>query len=227
MQPYFVPYIGYWQLINAVDKYVIYDDVNYIKGGWINRNRILLEGEVKYFNVQMCGASPNKHINEISVNQAKVVLMKNIRILEAAYKKAPYFQDIFPLIQEIILCQEKTLSRYVGYSIMKIAKYLDMETQFFYSSELEKPGNLKGQEKVLKICEVLGGHAYINAAGGKKLYDKKEFEKKGLDLYFLLTGEISYQQFEKEFKEDLSIIDILMFNSKENVRHMLLEYSLI
>ena len=103
MQPYFFPYIGYWQLMHAVDSYVIYDDVNYIKGGWINRNRILVNGEVKYFNLQLSGASPNKKINEICVTGNTLVNNKNLRILEAAYKKAPYFSESFRFLYKGII----------------------------------------------------------------------------------------------------------------------------
>ena len=95
MQPYFFPYIGYWQLLNAVDKYVIYEDVNYIKGGWINRNRILINGEAKYFNVQLKDASPNKKINEIHVSNDAITKRKMLNTLEMNYKKAPYFNEVF------------------------------------------------------------------------------------------------------------------------------------
>ena len=95
MQPYFLPYIGYWQLLNVVDKYVIYDDVNYIKGGWINRNRILINKEVKYFNVKLNGASPNKLINEVEVSLDEVYQKKLLKTIEENYKKAPFFMKFF------------------------------------------------------------------------------------------------------------------------------------
>ena len=103
MQPYFVPYIGYWQLLNAVDEYVIYDDVNFIKGGWINRNRILINGNPSYFNIPMIGASPFKLINEVEVNQNERMLRKNLKTLETAYSKAPYFNEVYSLFEKIIM----------------------------------------------------------------------------------------------------------------------------
>ena len=96
MQPYFLPYIGYWQLLNAVDKYVIYDDVNYIKGGWINRNRILINKEPKYFNVKLNGASPNKLINEVEVSNDNIWQKKLLKTIEENYKKAPFLKKFFP-----------------------------------------------------------------------------------------------------------------------------------
>ena len=117
MQPYFVPYIGYWQLMNAVDRYVVYDDVNFIKGGWIYRNRILLGGEAKYINVPMLGASSFKKINEIMVHHEIALENKNLRMLENAYGKAPYFHEIFPILERIIRNPEESLALYLADSI--------------------------------------------------------------------------------------------------------------
>lgn len=121
MQPYFFPYIGYWQLINAVDKYVIYDDVNFIKGGWINRNRILMNGEAKLINLKMNGASPNKLINEIELANDIVYNKKLLKTIESCYKKAPYFEKAFPIIEDIINNSERNLSKNLEYLIKKFA----------------------------------------------------------------------------------------------------------
>ena len=117
MQPYFFPYIGYWQLLNVVDKYVIYDDVNFIKGGWINRNRILIDGKAVYFNIQMSGASPYKLINQIQINNNEINIKKNIKTIYMAYHKAPYFSEVYPIIEEILKLQTDNLSKYVIESI--------------------------------------------------------------------------------------------------------------
>lgn len=227
MQPYFIPYIGYWQLIAAVDRYVIYDDVNYIKGGWINRNRILLEGNPKYFNVQLIGASPNKNINEILVNDNLFVKKKALRMIEAAYKKAPFYEQVFPLIKNIIQCEERNLAIYIGNSLNIICEYLEIATEILYSSSLEKDCSLRGEEKVLAICKILEATEYYNAIGGQKLYSYLKFLNNGIALKFLKTNEIMYQQFSNEFQRNLSIVDVLMFNSKEKVQKMLQEYSII
>lgn len=227
MQPYFIPYIGYWQLIAAVDRYVIYDDVNYIKGGWINRNRILLDGKPKYFNVQLTGASPNKKINEISVNNNLFVKRKALRLIEAAYKKAPFYEEVFPLIRDIIQCEERNLAIYIGNSLKNICEYLEIATEILYSSSLEKDCSLRGEEKVLAICKIFEATEYYNAFGGQKLYSYLKFLNNGIILKFLKTNEIMYQQFSNEFQRNLSIVDVLMFNSKEKVQKMLQEYSII
>lgn len=227
MQPYFIPYIGYWQLLNAVDKYVIYDDVNYIKGGWINRNKILVNKTPQYFNIPMLGASPNKLINEVGVNHDQNVIKKNLRIIEAAYGKAPYFAEIFPLVEAMLRCGKDDIASYIAASTQIICKYLDIKTELIISSDIKKDNNLKGQEKVLEICRILNATDYYNAIGGRELYSFEEFEKRGIKLHFLKRNEIRYQQFGDEFYPDLSILDVMMFNPVEKIKEMLNDYTLI
>ncbi len=217
MQPYFVPYIGYWQLMNAVDKYVIYDDVNFIKGGWINRNRILVNGQPKYFNIPMIGASPFKLLNEIGVNNDLQLINKNLRIIEAAYKKAPYYKDVYPIVEEILKCGKNDIAGYIEESFKVINKYLGISTELIVSSNLKKDCSLKGQDKVLQICGLLGATEYYNAVGGQELYSFDAFEKHGIKLKFLNTKEIIYDQFGQTFQPNLSIIDVMMFNSVEEI----------
>lgn len=227
MQPYFIPYIGYWQLMNAVDKYVIYDDVNFIKGGWINRNRILVNGKPKYFNIPIVGASPFKLIYEVNVNNDEKLIAKNLRIIEAAYKKAPYFADGYQLIERILRCGKENLATYITESFRILCSYLDIRTLLILSSELDKNCNLKGQEKVIEICNLLEADEYYNAIGGQKLYSFSEFEKNEIILKFLQTDEIYYRQYENDFQSDLSIIDVIMFNSRDKIKQMLDKYTLI
>lgn len=227
MQPYFVPYIGYWQLMNAVDKYVVYDDVNFIKGGWINRNRILLGNEAKYFNIPIIGASSNKKINEIEVNLNPSLLNKNKRMIENAYRKAPYYNIAFQLIESILDYKEPNLALFNLHSFEIIGEFLDISTEFILSSSLNKDTNLKGENKVLSICNLLGADEYYNAVGGQELYSFKNFQDQGIKLKFLDSNEISYPQFENDFVGHLSIIDCLMFNSQGDVKTMLNQFSII
>lgn len=227
MQPYFIPYIGYWQLLNAVDQYVIYDDVNFIKGGWINRNKILVNKTPQYFNIPMMGASPNKLINEVGVNHDQNVINKNLRIVEAAYGKAPYFAEVFPLVEAMLRCGKDDIASYIIVSTEIICKYLDIKTKLLISSDIKKNNDLKGQDKVLEICRILNATDYYNAIGGRELYSFAEFEKRGIKLHFLKRNEIRYQQFEDDFYPDLSIIDVMMFNSVEEIKKLLNAYTLI
>lgn len=224
MQPYFLPYIGYWQLINAVDKYVIYDDVQFIKGGWINRNNVLINGQKQLFNLLLSGASPNKLINEITVqdNQTKL-----IRTIELNYKKAPMFQQVFPLFLHIMEHSDKNLAKFIGNSIVEISKYLSIETEFIYSSTLDKDNNLRAQDKVLDICKMLNANKYINAIGGADLYSKDDFNKVGIELSFLESEYVQYKQFKNEFVPHLSILDVLMFNDISKINDFFNEYKLM
>ncbi len=224
MQPYFLPYIGYFQLIKAVDKYVIYDDVNFIKGGWINRNRILLNGSISMINVPMIGASPYKKINEIQVgtNKEKVLLT-----IKQAYCKSPFFINVFPLINEIIRFDSNNLALYITNSIIRIAEYLKIKTEFILSSQITKDNDLRGQDKVITICKLLGATSYYNAIGGLELYNKEDFSFENISLNFIKTNLIEYQQYNNEFIPFLSILDVLMFNSVEEINVMLNNYELI
>ena len=225
MQPYFLPYIGYFQLIKAVDKFVIYDDVNFIKRGWINRNKILLNGQSFLFTVSLLKASQNKLINEIYVSNDQSKLLKTIYL---TYKKAPYFSSVFPIVEAIFGYEDKNLAQFVGNSIIQIADYLQLDTEFIYSSDIkEMDHSLKGQNKILNICTVMGATGYINAIGGMELYDKKEFEKAKVSLFFLKKKSIKYQQFKNEFVPNLSILDVLMFNSVEQTNELLLQFELL
>ena len=213
--------------MNAVDKYVIYDDVNFIKSGWIYRNRILVNGEPKYFNLPMSGASSNKLINEVEVNNDEKLKQKNIRIIQDNYKDAPYFSDVYPMLEKIIFNNERNIAKYIMSSFEILLKYLNITTELVLSSSIEKNNSLKGQEKVLEICKILGATEYYNAIGGQELYDKENFKKENIELRFLKTNEICYKQFENEFHSNLSIIDVMMFNSKTDIQKMLQEYELV
>lgn len=224
MQPYFFPYIGYWQLLNAVDTFVIYDDVNFIKRGYINRNNILINGNKQRITLEVLGASSNKIINKIKIgNNAKKIL----KSVEQAYKKSPEYENVFPLIIKALQYSENNLGTFLGNTIHIVSEYLEMNTKIIYSSELKKNSNLKSQEKILNICECLGATNYINAVGGKELYDKKSFHDKDILLNFLEPKITKYKQFKNDFVPCLSIIDIMMFNSCENIQKMLKKYKLV
>lgn len=224
MQPYLFPYIGYWQLINAVNTFVIYDDVNFIKQGYINRNSILSNGKSQQFTLELIGASSNKLINEIGVGNNKNKVLKTIK---QNYSKAPYYNKIIIIIEEILNNEEKNLAKFIAFSLMKISSYLGINTKFIFSSDIEKNNDLKAQDKVLEICNILQANKYINAIGGQELYSKEIFSKNKIELNFLKTKLVEYKQFSDQFVAYLSIIDILMFNDKEKIIHYLNDLELI
>lgn len=224
MQPYFMPYIGYFQTMAAVDKYVVYDDVQYIKGGWVSRNNIIIGGEKKMFTIILKGASPNKMFNEIEIGDD---FKKFERLLQCNYSKAPYFNEIMPLLHTIFTYDEKSLGKFLLHSYQVLLDYWEIRTQLVLSSDLVKDNTLRGQEKVLNICKNLDATEYYNAIGGQELYDKKVFAEHGVKLSFVQTEQVAYPQFTPEFIPNLSIIDVLMFNGKEGTKQLLNEYKLV
>lgn len=224
MQPYFMPYIGYWQLMAAVDKYVVYDDVNFIKRGWVNRNNILLNGEPYMFSIALSGASQNKLFKEIDIIDDFSKLKKT---LQHSYSKAPYYEKTMLLLDEILDFPDKNLARFLYHSFSVILNYLDVQTELIMSSSVNKDNSLKGQGKILDICRVLQADRYINAIGGQELYNHDEFAQNGIELKFLQPNIVSYQQHKHEFVPNLSIIDMMMFNGKERTKKLLNEYTLV
>jgi hypothetical protein len=224
MQPYLFPYIGYWQLINTVDTFVIYDDVNFIKGGYINRNNILQNGNSQLITLELIASSPNKRINEISIGNNSNKLLRTIR---QNYSKAPFFQDVSPMLEEILNNEQEELTKFLGSSLVKISKYLNIETKFLYSSDIKNDKTFKAQDRLIEMSKILNATGYINSIGGIELYDKEVFSQNDINLRFLKTHKILYKQFNNEFVPNLSIIDILMFNDKEQIKEILTMNELI
>lgn len=225
MQPYFMPYVGYWQRIHAVDEHVIYDDVNYIKGGWMNRNCILYNGEKKFFNIPLKGASPNKLINEVKVDTNPVLWKKLIKTLDYAYRKAPYFNETMDIISVIFKSEEENLAKFLTFQIQEICRYLEIKTNLVISSNIEKDNSLKGQDKVIEICRKEGAEIYYNASTGEHLYSKEVFRKNGLELIFIKDkGTVQYKQTKEGFIPSLSIIDIMMNCSKIEIKQLMNDF---
>lgn len=229
MQPYFLPYLGYWQLIASTDTFIIYDDVNFMKGGWINRNRYLYHGEAKYFNINMAGASSNKKINEVGLLKSDRYHpgKKLLSTLQMAYQKAPMYREVLPLLEEIILYEEENLARFLEHSIRTVCRHLEIPTRILVSSGIQgKDPTLSREQKLMELCRLTGSDTYINAIGGKELYTKEAFNAAGLKLFFIRMNPVTYPQFGQPFVPGLSIVDVLMFNPKEKVQEMLTEYTL-
>jgi hypothetical protein len=225
MQPYFFPYIGFFQMINAVDKFIFLDDVNYIKGGWINRNRIVINGEASYITLQLSKLSQNKQINEIGIVNN---IDKLKRSIELAYKKAPYFSSAWPVIEKSLDYDTENASELIIRCAIDMAKYLGINTEIEVSSK--KYAHTKGMEKserIIAICNESNANEYINAIGGKALYDKEYFLSRGVNLYFIQSEPIVYKNNAAVFDPWLSIIDIVMWNSKDKVREYLNCYTLV
>lgn len=226
MQPYFLPYIGYWQLLHAVDQFVVYDNIQYTKKGWINRNRYLLNGRDETFSISLAKDSYSLDIRDRRIAPA-FDRKKLLTRLQQAYCKAPFIKDHFPLFEEIVSYTESNLFLYLLNSIKLICSFLDIKTKIIISSSMDIDHSLKGESKIIAICKHLEDDNYINAIGGQNLYHNEMFSPEDITLSFLKTREIIYSQFANDFFPCLSIADILMFNSKRDIKTMLTEYDLI
>lgn len=226
-QPYFIPYIGYWQLMKAADVYVIADDAQYMRHAWVNRNRILTNKTSQtLFTLELVKASHAEPINHRYISE-QYNAEKKLSVLRNAYGKAPYFQEGMALMTQILNCPERNLAQYLLHSIGCIRDYLGITTPMYRQSELNLNPEHRCEEMVYEVCHKLGADTYYNAIGGQALYSKEEFAKQGINLGFLQTGDIRYRQFGDGFIPSLSILDVMMFNSKEAIQEMLNHYTIV
>lgn len=227
MQPYFLPYLGYFQLAAAVDKFVIYDDVSFIKKGWVNRNRILVNGAPEYINLPLEKISQNRSIQDhlIASGPWKRKLLNKF---QAAYGKAPYFDQVFPFIKGLVdQAQEgQSCSPFLYRSFSRICELLGVTVEIVPSSESYENSDLSGQDRIIDICQQEAADEYVNMAGGRELYDTSLFQQNNLRLRFLQPGIKPYDQGVAPFVGSLSIVDVLMFNSNDDVKQMVLNYTL-
>lgn len=227
MQPYFFPYIGYFQLLSQADIFVIYDDVHFIKQGWINRNRILINSEPKYLTIPCRGISSHKKINEIKHALDKREKSRLLKKVCLAYKSAPFFEHIFPLFKRVLNSDTESIAKLAASSIIETCSYINIPVVLRVSSESYASGSEDRVERLIDICVRENCNIYLNSSGGMQLYDKDYFASRGIELKFVEPTVVSYRQFGEAFVPRLSILDVLMFNSPDAVRHMLREYCLL
>jgi hypothetical protein len=229
MQPYLFPYLGYFQLVHWAEIFVCYNDVQFIKGGWINRNNILVGKKKHLFVFSIEKSSVHAKINERVFDVKKIESEKKrfIKTLTLEYSKAPYFNEVIQLIEKILDSFEANLSNSIYQSLILISEFLGINTRFINSDSLDYDRTVTAQQKVLDICSKLNATHYTNPIGGIELYDKNEFEKNNLKLNFISTHPIKYNQFNNDFVSNLSMIDVMMFNSKDTIKDFLEQYDLV
>lgn len=225
-QPYFLPYIGYWQLMAMADRFVVYDNIEYTKKGWINRNRFLQGTADAYFTVPVRKASDFLTVAERQV-AGEFDRDKLLRSLAASYRKAPEFETVYPLVERIVRAPLGNLFAYVHHSLVEVARFLEIATPMVISSSIAIDHTLKSEQKVLAICKALGADRYVNPIGGQSLYSPAAFAAESIRLDFVQSKPIAYPQFGGPFVPNLSILDVLMFNPKPAVRAMLSEVDVI
>ena len=217
MQPYFFPYIGYFQLIAAVDLFVVYDNIKYTKKGWINRDRMLQNGTDVMFSLPLKSASDSLDVCEREL-AADFNRDKLLNQLIGAYRRAPYFGQTLPLVERIVRHDEPNLFRFLHHSITKTCEHLGITTRIIVSSSVAIEHGLKNQDKVLALCEAVGASTYLNAIGGMELYSSEAFQNRGIELRFIKSRAFEYLQFGQPFVAWLSIIDVMMFNPLDTIQ---------
>jgi hypothetical protein len=217
MQPYFFPYIGYFQLIAAVDLFIVYDNIKYTKKGWFNRNRLLQNGKDVMFSLSLKNDSDYLDVCErelaASFNRDKLLGQ-----FKEAYRRAPYFAQTFPLVEQIVRYEDTNLFRFLHHSIARTCEHLGIDTEIRVSSGIGIDHDLKNQDKVRALCAAVGASTYVNAIGGIELYSKETFREQGIDLKFIQSKPFEYPQFGDAFVPWLSIIDVMMFNPLDTIQ---------
>lgn len=221
MQPYLFPYLGYYQLMNSVDEFVILDDVNFINKGWINRNRILLNGKDHLFTMPLREASQNKLIRDIELLADKTWNEKFLKTVHGSYRKAPHFAEVYALLEKVFRKEAVRLTEILAYSIHLVNEYLKIKTKIVESSADFKVSHLKGEDRILAICQLAGATHYHNLIGGVELYSKEKFSQQHIELHFIKSALVPYPQFQHEFVPWLSMIDVMMFNHPDQISQML------
>jgi hypothetical protein len=222
LQPYLLPYIGYFQLINLVDQVVLFDDVQYTKKGWINRNRFQKDGVEQKLSIPLERESGFLNVKDrkISTGYDHTSIINQIT---NAYRKAPNFPFIIEPLKEVFEFPERNLFSFILNSIKFVNDYLDIKTPITVSSEVDGARDLRGQDRVIKICQELGAKTYINPQNGRLLYNKQDFENKGIELLFLESQFTEYHQSTLPFLPALSILDVMMMLSVSEIKSKILE----
>lgn len=227
MQPYFFPYIGYFQLIAAVDLFIVYDNIKYTKKGWINRNRILRDGKDATFSLPLKADSDTLDVRD-RVLAPQFDRDKLLNQIVNAYRRAPCFAQTMPLIERVVHYADNNLFGFIHHSITATCKHLGITTEIRVSSEIAARHDLKSQEKVLALCAAVGADTYVNPIGGVELYSREQFQARQIELKFIRSRPLEYPQFGAGFVPWLSIIDVMMFNPAEAVRNFIAtDYELI
>ncbi len=227
MQPYLFPYLGYFQLINYADKFVVLDDVQFINKGWINRNYILNAGKPLLFTIPVVKPESRSLITDVTVLEDTKLINKFLKTVQISYSKAPFVNDVYPLLESVFSKGIKSISGLALSGIKTVNEYLNISTDIVSTSSIYNNRNLKGEKRIIDICKLEGADEYVNLSGGMDLYSHAEFEKSGISLKFIKIKNIKYKQYKNEFVSSLSIIDNLMFNSRADVISSLSEFEIL
>ena len=221
MQPYFLPYIGYWQMLAAVDRFVLLDDVAFIPRGWIHRNRLLVQGRVHPFTLPVSGGSQNRAIDVVERFEPAIWSARFRKTVVQEYRRAAHFDETMALLDPILNDMRGNLASFLASSITAVRQHLGIDTPVVSAAARHPSRGLKAAERIIDICEREGATEYINSPGGAALYDPAEFARHGIALHFIEPVPVPYPQPGTGFVAALSILDVLMRAGSERARAML------
>ncbi len=229
MQPYFFPYLGYLALIKHTDHFVVFDTPQFIRHGWIERNRILKHQEGwQYIKVPLEKHKRETAIKDVRIKNTADWKRKIIAQLNHYKKKANYYREVMDLLEEVFNFETDSIVKLDVFALEKVLEYLRIDFKYSIFSEMnlkvKKPQS--PDEWALNITKAMEADEYINLPGGKDFFDKNKYEKEGIALKFLNINLTEYDQKRKLFEPGLSIIDVMMFNSPQNINNMLDNYEL-
>jgi hypothetical protein len=223
MQPYIFPYLGYYQLVNCSDLFVVYDDVTFIKQGFINRNMLLVNGGPQRFTIPVKGASSNRLIKDLEFSRSTEKVMKTV---VQAYSRAPYFEEVYDIVKKVLESEDRAIPKMCSDGILRVFQYLGLAKDVIFSSDLDYDRTAAAEDKIIQICRTVGSNRYVNSIGGKGLYSPEFFASNGCELSFLEMRDIQYEQGKASFIPNLSIIDVLMWCDKDRLRRLFESYRL-
>lgn len=229
MQPYLFPYIGYFQLINYVDKWIVFDDTQYISKGWVNRNRILhpdIQKEWQYFTIPLKKHSRDSRIKDISINEQIDWRQELLGKLSSYKRKAPHYSETMEFVYECIEYKNESLSEWLIHSLKTTCEYLQIVFDYsvFSPDDINTEKVRHAGQWALEIADAVGAKEYINPHGGYSIFIEDEFIERGIELRFLKPGLTPYVQRRGCFTSGLSIIDIMMWNDRGTIHEMLSDF---
>lgn len=229
-QPYFLPYLGYFALIKHTTHWIVFDTPQFIRQGWIQRNRILkpVEGW-QYIGVPIEKHSRDIAIKDIKIRQTEKWGEKILAQLEHYKKKAPYYSETIKLVEKIVLNNTDSIVEMNVNALSLVCNYLniDFSYQIYSESDFRVDRVNNPDEWALETCKILGAKIYYNLSGGIEFYDSEKYKQNGIELYFLKLNINEYNQKRSTFEPALSIVDVLMFNDVEQIKDYLNDYEFV
>jgi hypothetical protein len=224
MQPYFFPYLGYFDLINCSEHWIVFDTVQYIRHGWVNRNRIHhpKTGDL-YILVPLKNQHRDTVIKDVLIADDQNWKAKILGQFNHYKKTAPYFKETYAFIEDCLSIPEPSLSRLNTLILQKTCARLGIRFTFEVFSEMNLPiGKVDGPgDWALRISEALQAKEYVNPPGGVSLFDADKFKAANIKLTIRSIPAFAYPTRGYEYIPDLSILTVMAFNTPEQIKAFL------